>query len=70
MAIHAAGAQGQRSTGLVAGSPANGDYRCAECGYGIVVFATLPTCPMCRGEAWVPQPWSPFTRLRPESGTA
>jgi hypothetical protein len=30
-----------------------GDFRCADCGYGIVIVAsTLPDCPMCRGSVW------------------
>jgi hypothetical protein len=37
---------------FVAGSAAEGEFHCAECGYGIVVRRVLPACPMCRGLAW------------------
>jgi rubrerythrin len=29
------------------------DYRCTECGYGVVVFGAPPPCPMCRHTAWL-----------------
>ena len=35
-----------------AGDRADGEYRCADCGYGVTVRETLPPCPMCRGRAW------------------
>jgi hypothetical protein len=35
-----------------AGSNASGEFRCADCGYGIVVQLVLPPCPMCRGAVW------------------
>jgi hypothetical protein len=57
-----------------AGSRATGQYRCAECGYGITIHAKLPVCPMCAGTSWEETAWSPlsnspsFTRLhRPPS---
>jgi hypothetical protein len=28
------------------------DYRCAACGYGIVVYGRPPGCPMCREGRW------------------
>lgn len=34
------------------GEEAGGDFRCAECGYGVVATTTLPICPMCRGTRW------------------
>ena len=43
-----------------AGDMGNGDYRCAECGYGIVVLRVLPTCPMCRGQEWIEREVAPF----------
>jgi lipopolysaccharide biosynthesis regulator YciM len=43
-----------------AGDMGNGDYRCAECGYGIVVLRVLPTCPMCRGQQWIEREVAPF----------
>jgi rubrerythrin len=36
------------------GERAEGPHRCAECGYGIAVYAALPRCPMCGGETWEP----------------
>jgi hypothetical protein len=40
--------------GLDAGTAARGEFRCADCGYGISVRRTLPTCPMCRSDEWLP----------------
>jgi Zn finger protein HypA/HybF involved in hydrogenase expression len=37
---------------MCAGHAARGDFRCADCGYGVTIHRTLPTCPMCRGELW------------------
>jgi rubrerythrin len=37
---------------LEAGWRAEGEFRCAECGYGVMVKTVLPACPMCRGVAW------------------
>jgi hypothetical protein len=37
---------------LRAGQSARGDFRCADCGYGVTIRRTLPACPMCRGEDW------------------
>lgn len=31
------------------------ELRCAGCGYGIVVGASLPLCPMCRTSDWEEQ---------------
>jgi|tagenome__1003787_1003787.scaffolds.fasta_scaffold18899098_2 hypothetical protein len=45
---------------FAAGALAQGDYRCADCGYGITATRELPVCPMCRGETWREQRWSPF----------
>lgn len=39
------------------GEPAHGEYRCAECGYGITLRTTLPRCPMCGGASWEPRVW-------------
>jgi rubrerythrin len=44
---------------LAAGRNAEGEFRCAECGYGVIVRTVLPQCPMCRGLLW--QPDSRFT---------
>ena len=45
-----------------AGEGAKGSFRCADCGYGIVVTAALPACPMCGCTAWEESAWSPFGR--------
>lgn len=45
-----------------AGSEANGEYYCAECGYGVSVRQLLPVCPMCRGRSWADAAATPFTR--------
>jgi hypothetical protein len=42
--------------GFAAGAAARGEFHCADCGYGITVHHTLPTCPMCRGIDWQPSP--------------
>jgi rubrerythrin len=45
-----------------AGQAGKGSYQCSECGYGVVVTAPLPTCPMCGSTVWEESPWSPFGR--------
>lgn len=47
---------------LAAGQAAVGEFRCSECGYGVIVQRELPPCPMCQGEAWERGGWRPFTR--------
>jgi rubrerythrin len=47
-----------------AGSHAKGQYRCAECGYGVTVHDELPTCPMCGGTSWELSAWTPFGNAR------
>ena len=37
---------------LAAGREANGEFRCTDCGYGVIVRSILPSCPMCRGQVW------------------
>lgn len=49
---------------LSEGTPAAGEFHCAECGYGVTVHATLPRCPMCSGTTWEQTAWSPLTRAR------
>jgi lipopolysaccharide biosynthesis regulator YciM len=44
-----------------AGARGAGEYRCLECGYGIVTFGLVPDCPMCHGADWEATRWSPFT---------
>jgi rubrerythrin len=48
------------------GERVKGEYRCAECGYGVAVWTQLPPCPMCGGESWEQGEWSPFSRARAE----
>jgi hypothetical protein len=33
------------------------EYRCAACGYGIVVYERPPSCPMCRKPHWEHVEW-------------
>ena len=35
-----------------AGAEGGGEFRCADCGYGVVVQRLLPPCPMCGGTVW------------------
>jgi hypothetical protein len=39
------------------------EYRCASCGYGIVVYGQPPSCPMCREPRWEHVEWRPFSQL-------
>jgi hypothetical protein len=39
-----------------------GEFRCSDCGYGIVSRGSIPICPMCRGSSWEESLWRPFTR--------
>ena len=45
-----------------AGDRANGEFRCSECGYGVIVRSVLPACPMCRGLVWEEPAGSPYSR--------
>ena len=38
-----------------------GEYRCAGCGYGIIVYGQPPGCPICRGPRWEHVEWRPFS---------
>lgn len=49
---------------LTAGSGALGEFRCAQCGYGVIVRRVLPECPMCRGHSWEDPATSPYTPSR------
>lgn len=44
-----------------AGARGAGEYRCLDCGYGIVTFALVPACPMCRGARWAVTSHGPFS---------
>ena len=46
------------------GASVKGEFHCAECGYGVTVYRTLPVCPMCGGEQWEQSAWSPLSRAR------
>jgi hypothetical protein len=39
------------------------EYRCAACGYGIVVYGQPASCPMCRQPGWEHVEWRPFSQL-------
>jgi hypothetical protein len=39
------------------------EYRCAACGYGIVVSGQAPICPMCSEPRWEHVEWRPFSQL-------
>ncbi len=49
---------------LVAGVQAVGEFRCAGCGYGVIVHRELPPCPMCGSTVWEESAWRPFSRAR------
>jgi hypothetical protein len=57
-----------RQDGFVAGAAARGEFRCAGCGYGIVVHRGLPVCPMCHAGDW--HPWSSRRPVHVESRAA
>jgi hypothetical protein len=44
------------------GTRAKGEFRCADCWYGVVVTRELPLCPMCGGHVWEGTGWRPFRR--------
>ncbi|MDX6570188.1 MAG: hypothetical protein QOH15_2766 [Gaiellales bacterium] len=52
-----------------AGARGAGEYRCLECGYGIVTFSLVPACPMCHGSHWEAVRWSPFSTRTEETET-
>ncbi len=51
-----------------AGESAKGEFHCSGCGYGVTVYRTLPSCPMCGCEEWEQSAWSPFARAPGSSG--
>jgi rubrerythrin len=65
-------AEGTHTDGFVefwpAGNQAKGEYHCADCGYGVTVYTTLPRCPMCSGESWERSSWSPLSRTDERRG--
>jgi hypothetical protein len=42
------------------GDEVKGEFHCSGCGYGVMIFRTLPRCPMCGGKTWEQTTWSPF----------
>jgi hypothetical protein len=38
------------------------EYRCAACGYGIVVYERPPSCPICSEARWEHVEWRPFAQ--------
>jgi rubrerythrin len=56
-ATHARSNDGEFVEFALAGTAADGDFRCSECGYGVTVHANLPQCPMCAGTSWEPAVW-------------
>jgi hypothetical protein len=36
-----------------AGKAVTGDFICHACSYGVSIYHSLPTCPMCGGSEWV-----------------
>jgi hypothetical protein len=42
------------------------EYRCAACGYGIVVHRRPPGCPMCGEARWEHVEWRPSSQLLDE----
>jgi rubrerythrin len=55
-------AEGDYVEFVAAGTQVTGQYRCAECGYGVTIHSELPVCPMCAGTSWEQASWSPFSR--------
>jgi rubrerythrin len=56
--------EGEAVEFYAAGDRAIGEFRCSGCGYGVMIGATLPHCPMCGGQAWERGLWAPFARTR------
>jgi rubrerythrin len=51
----------ERAEWAPAHAHAKGEFRCASCGYGVVVSKILPRCPMCRERVWERVAWRPFS---------
>lgn len=68
----AGSSEGTSTDGFVefwaAGNQAKGEFHCADCGYGVTVYTTLPRCPMCSGETWERSSWSPLSRTSERRG--
>jgi hypothetical protein len=48
---------------MVAAKGKRTEYRCAACGYGIVVYERPPSCPMCSKPRWEHVEWRPSSPL-------
>jgi hypothetical protein len=46
------------------------EYRCAACGYGIVVYGRPPGCPMCSEGRWEHVEWRPSSHPLDDLGLA
>ncbi len=55
-------ADGDQTSTHAAGEHSKGEFRCADCGYGVTVCRELPICPMCGCEAWRAVSWAPMAR--------
>jgi hypothetical protein len=44
------------------------EYRCAACGYGIVVYGRPPDCPMCSEGRWEQREWRPSSHPLDHNG--
>ena len=53
--------RGESSTFHASGAQMAGEFRCSNCGYGIVARGVLPTSPMCQDAAWERSPRRPLT---------
>ena len=52
-AINVVASTREREVVIVAESPDDtAEFRCGECGYGIMVSGKPPACPMCRSFSW------------------
>ena len=56
---------GGENTAVHAGTRGSGEYRCCDCGYGIVTHGIVPVCPMCNGAEWEPVARRPARGSRP-----
>jgi hypothetical protein len=57
----------EHDTTFAGESAARCEFRCRRCGYGIVVRASPPRCPMCRGNAW--QRWPEMNPSKRQAST-
>jgi hypothetical protein len=60
-------ADGDEVPHYAAGEPCKGEFRCADCEYGVTVYRELPICPMCGCESWQSVLWSPMAHAQQAS---